>query len=71
MDGKGKDHLYGGAGADIFQFVEDGKKDIIHDYEAGTDLIDLSQIAAASHISSLSIKSREFGAAIFVGEEEI
>jgi Ca2+-binding RTX toxin-like protein len=71
VDGKGKDHLFGGAGADIFQFVEDGKKDIIHDYEAGIDLIDLSQIAAASHISSLSIKSREFGAAIFVGEEEI
>lgn len=71
VDGKGKDHLYGGAGADIFQFVEDGKKDIIHDYQTGIDLIDLSQISAASHISSLSIKPRSFGASIFVGDEEI
>lgn len=71
IDGKGKDHLYGGEGADVFQFVEDGKKDIIYDFNIDEDRIDFTQVSGASHIASLDIKSRSFGAVIFVGDEEI
>lgn len=41
-DGAGKsDRLSGNAGSDIFIFVDDGKRDVIVDYEDGIDKIDL------------------------------
>ena len=42
LGGSGNDHLHGGAGADVFSFLEGHGTDTIHDFEAGTDTIDLS-----------------------------
>ncbi|MGH6736814.1 MAG: calcium-binding protein [Methyloceanibacter sp.] len=50
--GLGKDQLYGGADRDFFDFdsikdsVKGGKRDVIHDFERGTDDIDLRTIDA-------------------------
>nr|WP_251363753.1 choice-of-anchor I family protein [Epibacterium ulvae] len=41
-DGRGVDILTGGAGADTFQFVADAEEDLITDFDAGEDFIDVS-----------------------------
>ena len=50
VGGGGSDELTGGAGADVFRFDaatdSEGDGDIIHDFEVGLDLIDLSRIDA-------------------------
>ncbi len=71
IDGDGRDRLFGGEGADIFQFVDDNKRDFIKDYEVGIDLIDFSLLSNVSHIASLRIVERSFGAVIFAGDEVI
>lgn len=52
LGGLGKDTLWGGADADTFVFArpghsKSGKPDVIKDFEAGLDLIDLSQMQLA------------------------
>jgi len=51
MGGLGADQLYGGQDADIFIFGKDHSKlgslsDVIHDFQVGIDLIDLSAVVA-------------------------
>ena len=71
IDGDGRDRLFGGEGADVFQFIDDDKRDFIMDYEKNIDLIDLSLIDGISYIGDLSIKSRPFGAVIFADDHVI
>ena len=40
--GKGRDDLFGGYGADLFVFNDASGKDVIHDYAAGKDLLDIT-----------------------------
>ena len=71
VDGRGRDVLTGGPGADVFVFVEDGRTDVITDFEIGVDRIDLSDFDRLYHISELEIGSRAGGAVVFVGEDII
>lgn len=45
--GAGRDKLVGGAGADAFVFGPNGGRDIVTDFEAGVDVIDLSAYEGA------------------------
>ncbi|MBJ3775468.1 calcium-binding protein [Acuticoccus mangrovi] len=58
--GAGDDVMTGGAGADIFAIAEDTSfdfgNDVIIDFEAGTDLIDLLQVDGISSIDDLGIE---------------
>lgn len=71
VDGCGIDALYGGAGADVFVFVEDGAYDFIMDFESGIDRIDLSDFDMVYSIAALTISSTITGARIGVGDEAI
>lgn len=70
IDGRGKDFLTGGDGADIFRFHNDGKKDVIMDYEPGLDKIDLSDYPMLYSFNDITILPRTDGALLrFRGEE--
>ncbi len=71
IGGNGRDHFYGGIGIDVFEFLEDGTRDLIRDYETGVDLIDLSSISGASGMNDVTIQGRSFGAIIQASGEEI
>ena len=66
MGGLGADTLTGGAGADIFQFKSIAHsgvgvgRDIVTDFEQGSDLIDLSSIYATTFIGTAAF-SRQAG----------
>ncbi|MDF1872808.1 calcium-binding protein [Vannielia sp.] len=62
VDGDGRDHLYGGAGADIFVLHSgDTYTDRIHDYEFGLDTIDLSSWNMLYSVAQFSIKEIDGG----------
>lgn len=46
--GTGNDRLYGNEGSDTFVFWEGSGQDRIHDFELGTDLIDLTSLSLSS-----------------------
>lgn len=71
VDGGGMDALYGGAGADVFVFVEDGAYDFIMDFEPGIDRIDLSDFDMVYSIAALTISSTTTGTRIGIGDEVI
>lgn len=59
--GTGRDLLWGGEGADSFVFVAyDNRRDIVFDYEDGTDMLDISQWGASS-VSDLNITQLSAG----------
>jgi serralysin len=66
IGGTGQDFLYGGSGADTFVYEKIGdaggptKHDVIRDFQAGSDHIDLHGFMAGGHF---------IGAAEFVAEE--
>ena len=49
--------MLGGAGIDVFVFVDSGDTDRINDWEDGIDLIDLSGISGVNDINDLSIST--------------
>ncbi|MEM9716464.1 MAG: M10 family metallopeptidase C-terminal domain-containing protein [Pseudomonadota bacterium] len=71
IDGAGKDYLTGGEGADVFVFVEDGRRDVILDFEHGTDRIDLSGIDGINSLQDLELRQFSFGGVIVAGDELI
>ena len=71
LDGAGTDRMTGGAGADTFAFVPDGQPDVVTDFQAGTDRLDLSSLGVFSLGSELVILSRSSGAELRIGEEVI
>jgi Ca2+-binding RTX toxin-like protein len=65
--GTGNDFLVGGAGADHFIFRPNFGRDVIADFEQGTDLIDFSALAEASRFVDLSITQFNDDAIIRIG----
>jgi Ca2+-binding RTX toxin-like protein len=63
-DGAGRDELFGGAGADSFVLVADRETDIIRDFQAGTDRIDLSAWGRVYSLDALTITPVTGGAII-------
>ena len=69
MDGTGSDTLSGGVGADIFVLARDGADDVILDYQAGIDRIDLTGWGRIYSVEALTIEPTANGAIIsFQGE---
>jgi serralysin len=64
IGGRGTDTLTGGAGADIFQFLSNADsgvglgRDLITDFEKGSDKIDLSALEASRFIGSSAFTGR-------------
>ena len=69
LDGEGKDLMWGGSGRDVFEFIEDGTKDKIQDFENGRDLIDLSGFVEA--FSDLTIEEISDGVVGITHGEEV
>lgn len=64
--GAGNDKLWGGAGADVFRFANgDGRRDLIRDFEDGSDLIRIGR--GASEFGDLDISSRDSDARVKFG----
>ena len=70
IDGRGKDFLTGGEGADVFRFRDDGKKDVITDFEIGIDKIDLTDFSMLYTHYDLDIRSRIDGALLVFGDDQ-
>lgn len=69
IDGAGADRLSGGAGKDVFVFRQDGDTDVITDFKAGADRIDLSTFAQLRSADQLLVTSTQTGAEIsYAGE---
>lgn len=64
FDGAGTDQMSGGAGADIFILAADGQRDVITDFQPGTDRLDLSSWTGLTTASQLQITTRYWGAEI-------
>lgn len=64
LDGTGNDTLSGGAGADVFVLCLDGADDVILDYQAGIDRIDLTGWGRVYSVDALSINQTATGAII-------
>ncbi|MEX0368946.1 MAG: DUF4214 domain-containing protein, partial [Ruegeria sp.] len=71
IDGAGSDRLQGGAGADVFILQRDGLSDRIDDFELGVDRMDLSDLGRFYSVDVLDIRSRSWGAEIWVGDERV
>lgn len=71
IDGAGSDRLRGGDGADVFVFERDGVTDRIDDFELGVDRMDLSQLGLFYSIDALDIRTKSWGAEIWVGGERV
>ena len=69
IDGRGRDVLTGGTGADIFEFIADGQRDKITDFEIGIDRLDFTDYEGLYSYLDLTIRSRVDGAAILIGDE--
>ena len=69
MDGTGNDTLSGGEGADIFVLVRDGAEDVISDYQAGIDRIDLTGWGRIYSVDALGIEQTATGAVISFQDE--
>lgn len=67
----GADILRGGAGADTFVMAQDGRPDIIADFEPGIDRIDLSGWAFLRNSDQLQITTLADGAEITFGQETL
>lgn len=55
IGGPGNDYLDGGRGADTFVFHEGFGRDVVRDFERGTDLIEIAGHAAMHHFDALLI----------------
>lgn len=51
IGGSGRDRYWGGAAADTFVIDKDGATDVVHDFENGIDLIDLSDFALSGIVA--------------------
>lgn len=60
--GKGKDKLFGGDGEDSFVFTGNFGRDVVKDFEAGVDLLDLSGLPGeATSLSEFAAAASETG----------
>lgn len=69
IDGWGEDTLQGGSGADIFVLIEDGRRDVILDFDPAQDRLDLSGWTFLRGTGQLGITPTATGAVLtFWGE---
>lgn len=69
MDGAGSDSLRGGSGADIFVLMQDGRRDVILDFDLTQDRLDLSAWPFLRSFAQLTITTTATGAILtFWGE---
>ncbi len=71
IDGGGADWLTGGAGRDVFVLLRDGQRDVITDFERGTDRLDLSDQGRAYTVAALDIRPQSWGAEIHLGTDVV
>ncbi|PUB14847.1 calcium-binding protein [Yoonia sediminilitoris] len=70
-DGGGNDTLTGGAGKDIFILSRDGTTDVISDFTAGEDVLDLALWPFLRDISQLTFSLRSYGMDVAYGDERL
>jgi len=63
--------LRGGAGADVFVFARDGAVDVIADFQAGIDRIDISAWGRIYSAAALQISQTATGAEVIYGDERL
>lgn len=71
LDGSGADTLTGGAGADDFLLSNDGQTDVILDFQAGIDRIDLTALDMQWDFSAIDVIERSWGVELHFGDEVI
>lgn len=71
MDGAGSDTLTGGWGADVFVFTKDGVRDVITDFDAGEDRIDLSDFGRFYTLAGMGVVITSNGAILTIDGEEL
>lgn len=71
MDGDGRDILTGDGGQDVFVFTPDADLDVITDFGAGYDRIDLSAYAGVRGLSDLLIYTTGEGVMIHIGYDTL
>ncbi len=71
IGGSGSDTLYGGAGSDLFVLTADGQADVIGDYQAGIDRIDLTGWGQIYTTQALTITPTTSGAILSWGGEAV
>ncbi|MFC2970460.1 M10 family metallopeptidase C-terminal domain-containing protein [Acidimangrovimonas pyrenivorans] len=70
VGGAGSDTLTGGAGADTFVFAGDGGRDVVTDFTAGEDRLDLSQLPMFYDPARLQVETNGKGAVLdWFGQE--
>ncbi len=72
--GAGNDRLFGGADADIFIFANNSGADLIRDFEAAIDIIDLTEVSAITSYNDLTanhLSDTAGGARITFGADSI
>lgn len=70
-DGAGRDTMFGGGGADIFVLAYDGEDDVIGDFVAGEDRIDLSGWPMLRSVSQPTMSMTSTGMVIEYGDERL
>ena len=71
LDGAGADTLTGGQGRDTFILAADGTTDIITDFNAAEDKLDLTSFGTIKLGSDLHLYARSWGVAVVVGSETL
>lgn len=69
VDGAGSDTLSGAQGADIFVLVADGATDVITDFNAAEDRLDLTSFGTIALATTLQVYLRPYGLELRVGGE--
>jgi len=69
--GKGSDKIWGGYGADHFIFEKNSGKDVIYDFNAAEDVIDLSALGLTGALSALLAVQTKTGVTIHLGQGTI
>ncbi len=71
IGGDGTDQLYGGDGADMFVFEDHGASDIdvIHDFTAGVDMIDMTGVAGINSFEDLLDQAEQVGTTVVISTE--
>lgn len=71
VDGRGNDFLWGGEGADVFEFIADGRKDNIMDFKIVVDLIDLRDVPMLHHYSEIDVIPTSNVAKLFYAGKQV
>ena len=71
VDGRGNDHLWGDEGVDGFEFIADGRKDYIMDFEIGVDKIDLRDVPMLYYSGDVEVIPTVDGAKLKYADEQL